>query len=98
MFASERLIAAFNAQIGHEMGASMQYIAIAAYFDSASAAGARELLRPPGGRRADARDEIRQVRGRRRRPGGDPGDRRVEERFHLRRGGGAARRSSGKRR
>lgn len=32
--ASEKLIAAFNAQIGHEMGASLQYISIAAYFDS----------------------------------------------------------------
>jgi ferritin len=34
MLASDRLIAAFNEQIGHEMGASMQYIAIASYFDS----------------------------------------------------------------
>lgn len=34
MLASERLIAEFNAQIGHEMAASLQYISIAAYFDS----------------------------------------------------------------
>ena len=34
MLASNRLIDAFNEQIGHEMGASMQYIAIASYFDS----------------------------------------------------------------
>lgn len=34
MLASEGLIEAFNGQIGHEMSASMQYIAIAAYFDS----------------------------------------------------------------
>ena len=34
MLASDRLIDAFNEQIGHEMGASMQYIAIASYFDS----------------------------------------------------------------
>jgi len=34
MLASERLIQAFNQQIGNEMGASMQYIAIASYFDS----------------------------------------------------------------
>jgi len=34
MLASDRLIEAFNGQIGHEMAASMQYIAIAAYFDS----------------------------------------------------------------
>jgi len=34
MLASESLIRAFNEQIGHEMGASMQYIAIASYFDS----------------------------------------------------------------
>ena len=34
MLASEKLIEAFNQQIGNEMGASMQYIAIASYFDS----------------------------------------------------------------
>ena len=34
MLASETLIGAFNQQIGNEMGASMQYIAIASYFDS----------------------------------------------------------------
>jgi ferritin len=34
MLASEKLIEAFNEQIGNEMGASMQYIAIASYFDS----------------------------------------------------------------
>lgn len=36
MYASERLIAAFNAQIANEMGASIQYVALAAYFDSAT--------------------------------------------------------------
>jgi bacterioferritin B len=34
MLASERIIQAFNQQIGNEMGASMQYISIASYFDS----------------------------------------------------------------
>ena len=34
MLANEKLIQAFNQQIGNEMGASMQYIAIASYFDS----------------------------------------------------------------
>jgi ferritin len=34
MLASDSLIHAFNQQIGNEMGASMQYIAIASYFDS----------------------------------------------------------------
>jgi len=34
MLASQSLIDAFNEQVGHEMGASMQYIAIASYFDS----------------------------------------------------------------
>lgn len=33
MLASDKLIAAFNQQIGNEMGASMLYIAIAGYFD-----------------------------------------------------------------
>lgn len=34
MIASEALGAAMNQQVGNEMGASMQYIAIATYFDS----------------------------------------------------------------
>jgi ferritin len=34
MIASEQLGAAVNQQVGNEMGASMQYIAIATYFDS----------------------------------------------------------------
>jgi ferritin len=34
MLANEKLIEVFNGQIGNEMGASMQYIAIACYFDS----------------------------------------------------------------
>ena len=34
MLANDKLIQAFNQQIGNEMGASMQYIAIASYFDS----------------------------------------------------------------
>jgi ferritin len=34
MLASDKLIQAFNEQIGNEMGASMQYISIASYFDS----------------------------------------------------------------
>ncbi|HYU33861.1 MAG TPA: ferritin [Thermoanaerobaculia bacterium] len=34
MLASQKLIDAFNEQIGNEMGASMQYIAIASYFDA----------------------------------------------------------------
>lgn len=34
MLASEKLIAALNRQIGQEMGASLLYVSIAAYFDS----------------------------------------------------------------
>ena len=34
MTPSERLTEAMNQQIGHEMGASLQYIAIATYFDA----------------------------------------------------------------
>lgn len=34
MLANDKLIRVFNEQIGNEMGASMQYIAIASYFDS----------------------------------------------------------------
>ena len=34
MLASDKLIAAFNRQIGNEMGASMLYVSIASYFDS----------------------------------------------------------------
>jgi ferritin len=36
MIASEKLIAACNRQIGNEMGASMQYVILAAYFDGDS--------------------------------------------------------------
>lgn len=36
MLASKRLIDAMNQQVGHEMGASMQYIAIASHFSSQS--------------------------------------------------------------
>ena len=34
MLASQKLIDAFNGQIGHEMGASLQYVALASYFDA----------------------------------------------------------------
>lgn len=34
MLASDKLVEAFNRQIGHEMGASMQYIAVACFFES----------------------------------------------------------------
>jgi ferritin len=33
MLASDKLIAAFNGQVGHELAASLQYVEIAAYFD-----------------------------------------------------------------
>ncbi len=33
MLASQKLIDAFNRQIGNEMGASIQYVALASYFD-----------------------------------------------------------------
>ncbi len=36
MIASETLIQGMNQQIGHEMAASMQYVAIASYFDARS--------------------------------------------------------------
>lgn len=36
MLASDQLTEALNRQVGNEMGASMQYISIAAYFDSQS--------------------------------------------------------------
>jgi bacterioferritin B len=39
MLASEALIAACNGQIGNELGASNQYVAIAGYFDTAGLAG-----------------------------------------------------------
>jgi ferritin len=34
MIASDRLVQEFNRQIGHELGASLQYIALASYFDT----------------------------------------------------------------
>ncbi len=36
MLASEKLIAAFNQQVGNELGASHQYLSIASYFDRES--------------------------------------------------------------
>ncbi len=36
MIASEKMIEGMNQQIGHEMGASMQYVGIASYFDGRS--------------------------------------------------------------
>lgn len=39
MLAKDKLIDAFNAQVGHELGASHQYIAIAAHFDAQSLSG-----------------------------------------------------------
>ncbi len=36
---SEKLFAAFNQQVGNEMGASMQYISIASYFDQEGLGG-----------------------------------------------------------
>ena len=36
---SEKLIDAFNQQVGNEMGASMQYISIASFFDGQSLTG-----------------------------------------------------------
>ena len=36
---SENLIAGFNQQVGNEMGASMQYISIASFFDTQSLTG-----------------------------------------------------------
>ena len=39
MLLSEKINHAFNAQIGHELGNSHQYLAIAAYFESESLFG-----------------------------------------------------------
>jgi len=39
MLASEELVAAVNRQVGNEFGASMQYVAIASYFDSQALTG-----------------------------------------------------------
>jgi hypothetical protein len=60
-----------NEQIGHEFAASVQYVAIAAHFDSESLPETGQALLPPVGRRARARSQIRQIHQRRRRPRGD---------------------------
>ena len=39
MLAKDKLIGALNAQVGHEFGASLQYVAIAAYFDAQGLSG-----------------------------------------------------------
>ncbi len=88
--ASARLIATLNRQIGNEMHASMQYVSIAAHFAAQDLHQPGRLLLPPGRGGARARDEVRALRGRRRRPGRDPGDRRAARRLRAGcRGGGA---------
>ena len=61
MLISPELAKAFNEQIGHEFGASLQYLAIAAHFYQTVAHAARQAVRSTGRRREAARDEVRQV-------------------------------------
>ncbi len=44
MLISDKINAEFNAQIGHELGNSNQYVAIAAYFDGESLKGLAKLF------------------------------------------------------
>ena len=44
MLISDKLLAAFNAQIGHELCNSNQYVAIAAWFDSESLKGLAKMF------------------------------------------------------
>ncbi len=44
MLISDKINAAFNAQIGHELGNSNQYVAIAAWFDSQSLKGLAKMF------------------------------------------------------
>jgi ferritin len=41
MLASDKLIAAFNEQVGRELGASHQYVSIASYFDARTCRSSR---------------------------------------------------------
>ncbi len=44
MLASEKLLAALNRQVGHEFGASLQYVSIAAYFDGEALGGLADFF------------------------------------------------------
>ncbi len=44
MLISDKINAAFNAQIGHELGNSNQYVAIAVYFDAESLKGLAKIF------------------------------------------------------
>ena len=61
MLISRELAKAFNAQIGHEFGASMQYVSIAAHFSQRQSAAAGQTVLRAGRRREAARDEVRPV-------------------------------------
>ena len=47
MLASQKFIDAINQQVGNEMGASMQYIQIASYFESEYLPAACVSTQPP---------------------------------------------------
>ena len=61
MLISPELAKAFNEQIGHEFGASLQYLSIAAHFYQRSLTLLAKLFEAAGRGREAARDEVRQV-------------------------------------
>ena len=67
MLISEKINHAFNQQIGHEFGNSIQYLAIATHFERESLFGLAKLYYTQADEERGPRDEVRQVLARRRR-------------------------------
>ena len=64
MLTSKKVVNAINKQIGNEFGASLQYVAIAAYFAGEALPQLAEHFLPAGGRRKRSRDALYQIRDR----------------------------------
>ena len=61
MMISQTLANAFNEQIGHEFGASMQYVSIAAHFQRSQLTLLAKLFFEQAEEERAARDEVREV-------------------------------------
>ena len=80
MLISDKINKAFNEQIGHELGNSHQYLAIAAYFESPSRSSGWPSCTTSNLKKSATCVEVSQVRARRRRQGGPPRGCRGQER------------------
>ena len=74
---SDKINQAFNKQIGHELGNSLQYLAIATHFESESLFGLAKIYYKQADEDREHAMKFRQVRARRRRQGRHSRDRRA---------------------